>query len=70
MLTLLQIIVAIALIVLVLLQERGGGLGALGGAGGTGMSYETRRGMGKFLFWGTIVAAVLFVALSVLNLMY
>ncbi len=70
MLTLLQIIVAIILIVLVLLQERGGGLGALGGGGGAGMPYETRRGIGKLLFWGTIVSAVVFVILSVLNLIY
>ena len=68
MLTLLQIIVAVILIVLVLLQERGGGLGALGGGGGTGMPYETRRGVGRLLFWGTVIAAILFVVLSVLNL--
>lgn len=69
MLTVIQTIVAIILVILILLQERGGGLGALGG-GGVGVPYQTRRGIGKAMFWATIIAAVLFAALSVLNLMY
>jgi len=69
MLLILQIIISIALIVFVLLQERASGLGALGG-GSTGGPAQTRRGMEKFIYYGTIVLAVLFVLLSVLNLVY
>jgi preprotein translocase subunit SecG len=67
-LTILQIIVSIALIVFILLQERASGLGALGSGGDS--SYHTRRGMERFIYWGTIVLAVAFVALAVLNLVY
>ena len=38
--------------------------GLFGGGGGDGY-YQTRRGMEKFIFIGTIVAAVIFVALAV-----
>lgn len=68
MITWLQIIVSIILIVLVLVQERASGLGALGG-GGAGTPYQTRRGIERFIYWGTIGAAILFVALAVVNLM-
>lgn len=67
MLIILQIIVSIALIVFVLLQERASGLGALGGGGG-GTSHHTRRGSERFIYWGTIVLGILFVILAILNL--
>ncbi|HMB17334.1 MAG TPA: preprotein translocase subunit SecG [Candidatus Paceibacterota bacterium] len=69
MLTILQVIVSVALIVFVLLQERASGLGAMGGGGG-GTPYQTRRGMEKFIYWGTIVLAFAFVVLAILNLVY
>jgi preprotein translocase subunit SecG len=53
-----QIIFAILLTLLVLLQQRGSGLGAA--FGGQGNVYRSRRGIEKFLFNGTIVVAVLF----------
>lgn len=62
------ILVAIALIVTVLLQARGGGVGdILGGGGGGGGSYRTRRGVERTLFQLTIVLMVLFVVLSALS---
>ncbi len=70
MISILQVIVSIILIILVLLQERGGGLGALGGGGGTGTPYQTKRGIGRFMFWATIVAVVLFTGLAVLSLVH
>jgi len=64
-----QVVVSIILIVLVLLQERGAGLGGLfGGGGGGGTPYQTRRGLEKVIFWSTIVAAVIFATLAILNL--
>jgi preprotein translocase subunit SecG len=63
-----QIIVAIAIIVLILLQERSAGItGLLGGEGGSGV-YQTRRGMEKVIFRATIVLSVVFVVLAVYQL--
>jgi len=55
------IIVAIALIVSILLQARGAGLGSV--FGGTGTVFKTRRGIDLLLSRITIIFSVLFVAL-------
>ena len=59
-----QILVAIALIVVVTLQVKGGGLGGIFGQPDS--VYRTRRGVEKTLFQMTIALAILFVILSVL----
>jgi preprotein translocase subunit SecG len=59
-----QILVAIALIVVVTLQVKGGGLGGIFGQPDS--VYRTRRGVEKTLFQITIALAILFVILSVL----
>jgi len=62
-----QIIVSIALIVLILFQQRGTALGsAFGGEGG--VFYATRRGLQKKIFWATIVLGGVFIILSILIL--
>ncbi|PKM88662.1 preprotein translocase subunit SecG [Candidatus Falkowbacteria bacterium HGW-Falkowbacteria-2] len=62
-----QIAVSIILIIVILLQNRGAGLGsAFGGSGGV---YLTKRGLEKKLFTATIVLAVLFFGLSLANLL-
>lgn len=60
-----QIIVSVALIVSILLQARGAGLGSV--FGGTGTVFKTRRGIDKLLFRFTIVFTVLFVVISLLG---
>ena len=67
MLIIAQVIVSIVLIVFVLLQERGAGLGSLFGGGGGGTPYQTRRGLEKIIYWGTIVAAIVWAALALLH---
>ncbi len=63
--SIIQIIVAIALIVLILLQERSSGLsGIFGGEGGF---YHARRGLEKIIFQATVGLAVLFVGLAILQ---
>lgn len=58
-----QILVAILLSVVILLQAKGSGIGsALGG--GTSGSFRTRRGVEKTLFQLTIVIAVVFLIIS------
>jgi preprotein translocase subunit SecG len=61
-----QIVVAVALIVLALLQTKGGGLGGIFGQADT--VYRTKRGVEKTLFQMTIVLVVIFIALSVVSL--
>jgi len=61
-----QIILAIALILVILLQVRGGGLG--GSFGQPDTVYRTKRGVEKTLFQLTIALVVLFLILSVLAL--
>jgi preprotein translocase subunit SecG len=57
-----QIILGVALVAVLLLQVKGGGLGGIfGQAEGI---YRTRRGVEKSLFLGTIVLVCLFLILS------
>lgn len=63
----LQIISSIVLIVLILIQERSSGLSGIFG-GDMGTPYQTRRGVEKVVFNGTIIAAVIFAGLAILNL--
>lgn len=60
LITVIQIVSAILLMVSILLQERGVGLGAA--FGGEGSIYRTKRGIEKGIFIGTIVFAVIFFA--------
>jgi preprotein translocase subunit SecG len=61
------IILAVALIASILLQQRGTGLG--GAFGGEVTAYRSRRGIERTLFRLTIVLAVLFVIFSLLSLL-
>lgn len=63
-----QIVISLALIGLVLLQERSAGAGGLFGGGSAGSSYQTRRGLERVIYWATIVVAFIFAALSVASL--
>lgn len=60
-LNIVQIIVAIILVIVVLLQVRGQGANLFGSSEG---SYRTRRGLEKTLFQFTIVLIVIFIGLS------
>jgi preprotein translocase subunit SecG len=64
-LNIVQIIVSLALIGVVLLQAKGGGLSTI--FGGEGSIYRTRRGLEKTLFNFTIVLALLFGIVSLLS---
>ena len=61
-----QIVVAIALILVSLLQVRGGGLGGIFGQADT--VFRTKRGVEKTLFQLTIALVVIFLVLSVVSL--
>ena len=62
-----QLVIAVLLVVLILLQERESGLSGVFG-GSEGGYYRTRRGLERFIFATTIVLLVVFVVLSLLTL--
>ena len=61
-----QIVLAISLILAILLQVRGGGLGGIFGQADT--VFRTKRGVERTLFQLTIVLVVLFVIVSIVSL--
>jgi preprotein translocase subunit SecG len=63
-----MIITSIALIVSVILQSKGAGLGGLTG-GDTGGVFTARRGIEKVLFRITIVLSVIFFILAIATTM-
>lgn len=63
-----QIILAILMTLGILAQKSNAGLGGAFGAGNDGATtYHTKRGFEKFLFYLTIVSAILFVALTLIQ---
>lgn len=61
-LTIANMVVMVALIIMITLQNRSSGLsGVFGGGGGL---VQTRRGFEKWLFYATIVFAFLFVGIT------
>jgi len=60
-----QVVLSVALILIILLQVRGGGLGGIFGQPDT--VYRTKRGVEKTMFQLTIVLAVLFIIIAVVS---
>ena len=58
------IIISVLLILSVILQSKGAGLGGLTGAD-TGSIFTARRGVERTLFWVTIVLSVVFFAIVI-----
>ncbi|UCE97253.1 MAG: preprotein translocase subunit SecG [Dehalococcoidia bacterium] len=65
-LTVAQMILSVALVLVLLLQVRGGGLGGIFGQADT--VYRTKRGLERTLFQFTIILVVLFITISLLML--
>lgn len=61
-LTIIQIVTAILLIIVVLMQQKGVGLGAA--FGGSSNVYSSKRGLEKVLFRATIVMSIIFFGVS------
>jgi len=61
-----QMVLSVALVLAVLLQVRGGGLGGIFGQADT--VYRTRRGLEKTLFQLTVVLVVLFIIVAMVSL--
>ena len=63
-----QLLIAIALIVVIMFQLHGGGMGGIFGQSDS--VYRTRRGIEKSLFILTIVLAVIFVIVAIISVLY
>jgi len=62
LLLILLVLISVSLIALILMQSRGGGMGAV--FGGAGEVYRSRRGVEKIFHYLTIILVVLFSAIS------
>jgi preprotein translocase subunit SecG len=60
-----QIVLAVALVLIILFQVRGGGLGGIFGQPDT--VYRTKRGVEKTMFQLTIALSVLFIIVAVIS---
>jgi protein translocase SecG subunit len=67
MIAVIQIVLSIAIIALILLQERSSGMSGLLGGEGIGF-YQARRGAEKIIFYATIVLVVVFVVIALYGL--
>jgi preprotein translocase subunit SecG len=63
-----QIASAIGLIIVILMQNRGSGLGSA--FGGDGNAYRTKRGVEKSLVKISIVLAIIFFVTAFINFLY
>lgn len=61
-----QIVLALLLVVVILVQQKGSGLGST--FGGQMAMYRTKRGAEKLLFRATVVIALLFIIASIVGL--
>lgn len=66
--SLIQIILGVLLIIVVLLQQKGSGMGTTFG-GDLGF-YRTKRGAERLLFYATIVLSVVFIISSLVGLLF
>lgn len=64
-----ELVLSVALIVSILLQQTGASLGGAFGGDNFSAAYHTRRGMEKYLFWTTIVISVLFAVCALVALL-
>ena len=65
-LLILNIVLSVLIVIFILVQGRGAGLGSAWG--GSGEMFQTRRGMEKIILWLTIIFIVIFFVVSLINL--
>jgi preprotein translocase subunit SecG len=65
-LLILNIIFSVLIVIFILVQGRGAGLGSAWGGGGE--MFQTRRGMEKIILWLTSIFIVIFLVVSLINL--
>ena len=63
-----QAVVSVLLVVAILMQNKGEGLGVI--AGDFGSSYHTKRGFEKFLVRTTVVLSVFFIGIALATIKF
>ena len=63
-----EIILSVVLVLSILLQQSGAGVGGALGGGDGGSFHHTRRGFEKFLFYLSIICAILFAVSAFLSI--
>ncbi len=66
-LNIIQIIISVLLVIFIIIQGKGAGLGAA--FGGSSNVYRTKRGAEKYLHYITIILAFFFIITALINLM-
>lgn len=66
--SLIQIIIGVLLVLVIIIQQKGSGLGSAFG-GDLGF-YRTKRGAEKLLFYATIVLCIIFIISSLVGLFF
>lgn len=61
-----QIVISVALVVIILLQTKGGGMGGVFGGSDTAI-HNTRRGLERVLFNITVGLSIAFFVITILN---
>ncbi len=69
-LNIIQIMVSVALIVVIIMQSKGGGLGNMFGGGDAPSITKTRRGLEKTLFNITVGLSVSFLAIAIITVLF
>ncbi len=67
MIYLIQVILSILLIIVIVIQQKGTGLGSTFGADMA--MYRTKRGAEKLLFYATILLSILFILSAIIGLL-
>lgn len=67
LLTILQLVFAVLLVISILLQNRGSGLGSAFGANQNSV-FSTKRGAEKYLHISTIILSILFLGTAFINI--
>lgn len=68
--SIIQIILGILLIITIIMQQKGSGLGSSFGGGGDFSFYRTKRGAEKLLFYATIGLSLAFILSSLIGLIF
>lgn len=63
-----QIILSVVLVLAILLQQTGSGVGGALGGNDSGSFHQTRRGFEKFLFYLSIICGILFALFALLSI--
>ncbi|PIT93474.1 preprotein translocase subunit SecG [Candidatus Falkowbacteria bacterium CG10_big_fil_rev_8_21_14_0_10_43_11] len=70
LLTIIQTVIAVALMAVILLQNKGAGAGSVFGGGDSSNVFSTKRGLEKTLFRATIALATAFIGLALANIIW